>query len=117
MEQASSSGTIRDMPGQQRSRALTEQQLDVLRLLATGLTDEAAATQLRCAPRTLRRRLAEAMEALGARSRLQAGFELCQQGFAASARQSGSGQAAMAGMRHPAGEPETHHHAGHRSTP
>jgi DNA-binding CsgD family transcriptional regulator len=48
--------------------------VEVVRLLASGMTDAAIARQWRASERTVRRRIAEAMEVLGAASRLQAGM-------------------------------------------
>jgi DNA-binding NarL/FixJ family response regulator len=45
----------------------------VLALLASGMTDEAAASEMRVSVRTFRRRVARAMRSLGAASRFQAG--------------------------------------------
>ncbi|MFF5111079.1 LuxR C-terminal-related transcriptional regulator [Streptosporangium sp. NPDC000509] len=62
--------------GEERRRdekGLSDQEREVLRLLSTGLTDEAVARRLDVSVRTLRRVTAELMERLGARSRFQAG--------------------------------------------
>jgi DNA-binding NarL/FixJ family response regulator len=47
--------------------------VEVVRLLASGMTDEGIARHLGTSDRTVRRRVAEAMEVLGASSRLQVG--------------------------------------------
>jgi DNA-binding NarL/FixJ family response regulator len=52
---------------------LDPQSRDVLRRLVSGATDEAAAGELGLSLRTYRRRVAELMTVLGARSRFQAG--------------------------------------------
>lgn len=52
---------------------LTAQELEVLRILSRGMTDEAVAKRLGISPRTARRIAANLMEKLGARSRFQAG--------------------------------------------
>lgn len=52
---------------------LPETSTQILRLLGSGQTDEAAARQLGLSIRTYRRRVAELMELLGADSRFQAG--------------------------------------------
>ncbi|MDQ3991241.1 MAG: LuxR C-terminal-related transcriptional regulator [Actinomycetota bacterium] len=49
----------------------------ILALLAAGLKDEAVARQMGIAPRTMRRRLSGIMSQLGARTRFQAGMEIC----------------------------------------
>jgi DNA-binding NarL/FixJ family response regulator len=54
----------------------------ILRALGTGLTDEAAARQLRTSLRTYRRRVAELMAALEADSRFQAGLRAGELGLA-----------------------------------
>ncbi len=62
--------------GEERRRdekGLSDQEREVLRLLSTGLTDEAVARRLDVSVRTLRRVTAELMERLDARSRFQAG--------------------------------------------
>jgi DNA-binding NarL/FixJ family response regulator len=53
--------------------AVDAEGLAILRLLAAGRKDEAAARTLRMSPRTYRRRVAELMALLGAESRFQAG--------------------------------------------
>jgi DNA-binding CsgD family transcriptional regulator len=64
---------------------LTQVELQVVALLAAGQTDDAAAARLGCTARTVRRRVADAMAKLGARSRLQLGIELCRRGLVGSA--------------------------------
>jgi DNA-binding CsgD family transcriptional regulator len=53
----------------------------LVRLAATGLTDEAAARRLDVSTRTVRRMMAEIMTELGAASRFQAGVEAAQRGW------------------------------------
>ena len=48
--------------------------VEVVRLLASGMTDAGIARQWRTSERTVRRRVAEAMQVLGATSRLQVGM-------------------------------------------
>jgi DNA-binding CsgD family transcriptional regulator len=48
--------------------------VEVVRLLASGMTDAGIARQWRTSERTVRRRVAEAMQELGASSRLQIGM-------------------------------------------
>jgi DNA-binding NarL/FixJ family response regulator/DNA-binding transcriptional ArsR family regulator len=48
--------------------------VEVVRLLASGMTDAGIARQWRTSERTVRRRVAEAMQVLGATSRLQTGM-------------------------------------------
>ncbi|GAA0294104.1 hypothetical protein GCM10010302_35930 [Streptomyces polychromogenes] len=53
---------------------LTRQEKELLRLLGTGLTDEAAGRRLGLSLRTVRRMMAELMKRLGASSRFEAGL-------------------------------------------
>jgi sugar-specific transcriptional regulator TrmB/DNA-binding CsgD family transcriptional regulator len=55
----------------------------LLRLLATGLTDGAAANRLGISPRTARRQVAALMSRLGASSRFQAGAQAASNGWLA----------------------------------
>ncbi|WP_213453306.1 helix-turn-helix transcriptional regulator [Rhizomonospora bruguierae] len=66
---------------QRDSQGLTSQGKELLRLLAAGLTDEAAAKRLGVSERTARRLMAELMERLGARSRFEAGLKAKQAGW------------------------------------
>lgn len=59
----------------------TRDELLVMKLLATGLTDEVAASRLGWTRRTFRRRLKGAMDKLGAVSRLQAGYMYASSGW------------------------------------
>ncbi|HZM75025.1 MAG TPA: LuxR C-terminal-related transcriptional regulator [Candidatus Limnocylindrales bacterium] len=54
---------------------------ELLRLLGSGLTDEAAARRLGVSERTARRMMSEIMERLGARSRFEAGLKATQAGW------------------------------------
>lgn len=60
---------------------LTPMQRELLRLLAQGLTDEAAATRLGVSARSTRRMMAELIERLNARSRFEAGIKATQRGW------------------------------------
>ncbi|MGW5350929.1 helix-turn-helix transcriptional regulator [Streptomyces sp. NPDC004031] len=62
-------------------RDLTAQQGEMLKLLATGLTDEAIAKRFGISPRTARRIAAELMDRLEARSRFQAGVHAVRRGL------------------------------------
>lgn len=75
-------GTVaeRDMDG------LTRQHRETLHLLLQGLTDEAIAKRLGVSPRTARRIAAELIDALGARSRFQAGAHAVQNGWLPTTR-------------------------------
>ncbi|MFC4057799.1 LuxR C-terminal-related transcriptional regulator [Planomonospora corallina] len=57
--------------------------VQVLRLSSQGMSDEAIARQLGVSVRTVRARFAEAMAALGAHSRFQAGVEAARRGWLA----------------------------------
>ncbi|WP_322779451.1 response regulator transcription factor, partial [Frankia sp. Cas4] len=52
----------------------TGQRLEVLRLLAAGMTDEAIARKIGVSTRTIRRQTSEIMDQLDAGSRFQAGI-------------------------------------------
>ncbi|MER6343554.1 helix-turn-helix transcriptional regulator [Streptomyces sp. NPDC001595] len=60
---------------------LTSAETELLRLLAKGLTDEAAGRQLGVSQRTVRRRIAELTDRLGAGSRFQAGVMASRRGW------------------------------------
>lgn len=60
---------------------LTAQEVEVLRLLATGLTDEAVARKLGLSARTVRRTIASLSERLSANSRFQAGVQAARRGW------------------------------------
>ncbi len=53
----------------------------LLALILSGLTDDAIARRLGCAPRTLRRRIATLLDLLNARNRFQAGFIAAKRGY------------------------------------
>ncbi|AXE28190.1 LuxR family transcriptional regulator (plasmid) [Streptomyces globosus] len=59
----------------------TAAELELLRLLASGMTDEAAAKRLGVSLRTVRRQMAALMERLHATSRFEAGLKAAQQGW------------------------------------
>jgi DNA-binding NarL/FixJ family response regulator len=54
---------------------------EVVRLLASGLTDEAIARKLGLSDRTVRRIVAELMQQVGAESRFQAGVKMVRLGW------------------------------------
>lgn len=54
---------------------------EILRVLATGATDEAAARQLGVSDRTIRRRVAAVLDLLGASSRFEAGVKAVEAGW------------------------------------
>ncbi|GAA1987561.1 helix-turn-helix transcriptional regulator [Kitasatospora viridis] len=60
---------------------LTQTERELLRLLATGLTDDVAGQRLGIAGRTVRRHMASIMERLGAASRFEAGIRAAQKGW------------------------------------
>lgn len=60
---------------------LTPIDKELLRLLATGLTDEAAGRRLGVSARTVRRQMAALMERLNAASRFEAGLKAAQRGW------------------------------------
>ncbi|RZU51359.1 regulatory LuxR family protein [Krasilnikovia cinnamomea] len=62
-------------------QGLNGQERALLKLLAEGLTDEAAATRLGFSHRTARRMMADLMERLHARSRFEAGLKAAQRGW------------------------------------
>ena len=55
--------------------------VEIVSLLATGMTDERIARHLGTSDRTIRRRIAAALEALGAETRFQAGLRAVQAGW------------------------------------
>ncbi|MGW3746835.1 LuxR C-terminal-related transcriptional regulator [Streptomyces sp. NPDC005146] len=63
------------------ARGLTPQEVEFLRLLRRGLTDQAIAGRLGVSHRTGRRLAASLMEKLGARSRFEAGFNAATRGW------------------------------------
>jgi DNA-binding CsgD family transcriptional regulator len=60
---------------------LSEEEYEVLQLLATGVKDEAIARQLRISMRTTRRRISSLITTLGVGSRFQAGVEAARRGL------------------------------------
>ncbi|MFH8477050.1 LuxR C-terminal-related transcriptional regulator [Streptomyces sp. NPDC018000] len=66
---------------EREGHSLTPQEEEALRLLGQGLTDEAVAKRLGVSPRTARRMAADLLEALGARSRFQAGARAVAKGW------------------------------------
>ncbi|MER6207747.1 helix-turn-helix transcriptional regulator [Streptomyces sp. NPDC001073] len=71
-------GDVRDETDVHRPSAV---EVEYLRLLSDGHTDEVIARRLGVSPRTARRMAAEVMEKLGARSRFQAGVKAAQRGW------------------------------------
>lgn len=67
------------MPGARQ--ALSAEDLELLRLLAAGLTDEVIARQMEVGVRTMHRRLQSLMERLGARTRFQAALQASRRGW------------------------------------
>ncbi|MCX4784188.1 helix-turn-helix domain-containing protein [Streptomyces sp. NBC_01264] len=63
------------------SPGMTPQQTEMLRLLATGVTDETIAKKFGISPRTARRIASDLMDILDARSRFQAGVHAVQRGW------------------------------------
>lgn len=61
--------------------SLTEQEKTVLRMAAEGMTDELIGRRLGLTSRTVRRHMANAMERIGAHSRLQAGVRIAKAGI------------------------------------
>jgi DNA-binding CsgD family transcriptional regulator/sugar-specific transcriptional regulator TrmB len=60
---------------------LTPEEQEMLRMIAKGLTDEAAGRRLGLSPRTVRRKISGMMERLGASSRFEAGVKAAQHGW------------------------------------
>ena len=65
----------------QDERGLSAQEQELLKLLASGLTDEAAGKRLGVSLRTVRRQMAALMERLNATSRFEAGLKAAQRGW------------------------------------
>ncbi|MBO2447200.1 response regulator transcription factor [Actinomadura barringtoniae] len=61
--------------------ALTGVQREILALLCSGMTDAAVARTLGISTRTVKRHVRQAMEHLGARSRLELGIRLGRHGL------------------------------------
>jgi DNA-binding CsgD family transcriptional regulator/sugar-specific transcriptional regulator TrmB len=70
-----------EAPAADAETGLTGSERELLKLLATGLTDEAAAKRLGVSLRTVKRRMEELMRRLGAGSRFEAGLKAGQQGW------------------------------------
>ena len=68
-------------PNQADEKDPSQQELALLRLLAAGSTDEAAAKKLGVSVRTVRRIMAELMDRLEASSRFEAGHKATQRGW------------------------------------
>ncbi len=66
---------------QRNAHGLTEQERQLLRLLAGGLTDERAAQRLGVSLRTIRRMMADLMTRTDSRSRFQAGIKVASLGW------------------------------------
>jgi DNA-binding CsgD family transcriptional regulator/sugar-specific transcriptional regulator TrmB len=60
---------------------LTPEEQEILRMIAMGLTDEAAGRRLGLSERTVRRKISGLMERLGATSRFEAGVKAAQRGW------------------------------------
>ena len=71
---------VKDMSDEEAPEA-TQEELDILELLAQGYTDEVVARRLGLARRTYRRRLRSVMDRLGARSRFQVGVLAVRRGW------------------------------------
>ncbi|MFA7762051.1 LuxR C-terminal-related transcriptional regulator [Streptomyces sp. NPDC048723] len=71
-------GADRPRPSGERPTAT---ELELLKLLASGMTDEAAAKRLGVSLRTVRRHMSALMERLHATSRFEAGLKAAQQGW------------------------------------
>jgi len=75
-------GTTDPGPGDpSASRPPTVDERDLLALVAAGATDEVIAAQLGISPRTLRRRLHDLFDELGASNRFHAGVEAARRGW------------------------------------
>jgi DNA-binding NarL/FixJ family response regulator len=61
--------------------ATVDPETTLINLLASGMKDEAIARQLGVSGRTLRRRIAQVQEQLGATSRFQAGLQAGRRGW------------------------------------
>jgi hypothetical protein len=67
--------------GAERNKASADNRILLMRLMASGLKDEAIAHRLGIATRTCRRHMSALMEELGAASRIQAGVKIAQLGI------------------------------------
>ncbi|MFD4371102.1 LuxR C-terminal-related transcriptional regulator [Streptomyces sp. NPDC058486] len=68
------------LPGDPRA-GLTDHERNLLRLLGTGLTDQAVGQRVGLTERTIRRQVASIMERLNASSRFEAGIKAAQRGW------------------------------------
>jgi DNA-binding NarL/FixJ family response regulator len=66
---------------QRREPGLTGQEIQAIRLLGEGMTDEAIAKRLGVSTRTVRRLVSNVMTVLDARSRFEAGVRAVQEGW------------------------------------
>jgi DNA-binding CsgD family transcriptional regulator len=62
------------------NRLMSDRQYEMIRMLASGMTDEAVARQLDISPRTVLRDVHQIMQQLGVRSRLELGARLAKLG-------------------------------------
>jgi DNA-binding CsgD family transcriptional regulator len=74
-------GSPMDQPLRRNGDGLTAQEVEVLRLLASGLTDEAVARKVGLSARTVRRTIASLSDRLQANSRFQAGAQAVRKGW------------------------------------
>lgn len=72
---------LEDSPPRDETTGLTGSEAELLRLLSTGLTDEAAAKRLGVSVRTVKRRMEDLMRRLEAGSRFEAGFRAARRGW------------------------------------
>ncbi|MEU9580235.1 helix-turn-helix transcriptional regulator [Streptomyces chilikensis] len=80
-EQVWSVGTPFGEAPQVDDKGCTPEEITLLRMISQGDTDEAAARKLGVSLRTVRRRMAELMDRLGASSRFQAGVNAARRGW------------------------------------
>ena len=80
-EQTWSGGTELDTTKAGDDDGITATERELLRMLAAGLTDEAAAKRLGVSLRTVKRRMEDLMRRLDAGSRFEAGFKAGQRGW------------------------------------
>ena len=72
---------LQESHARDNSTGLTDEEHELLRILARGLTDEAAAKRLGVSLRTVRRRMESLMTRLGANSRFEAGMRATERGW------------------------------------
>lgn len=75
------SGPPRRKPSAAPASVLSDEDIELLRLVAGGLPDATIARRLQVADRTVRRRLRRICDALGVSSRLEAAVQAAQQGL------------------------------------